>query len=163
MIVFEPLSFNSVHDVTTMVGELLLEIMRVIDRPAFDFHHDLTEDRLSQFIEDGIYDGVVAMDRDRAIGFATAYESHSLYGNGAYGTIPEFYVRPAYRSRGIGRKLLSELLARAKGRGWTMLEVTTPPLPHFDRTLAFYQDSGFAITGGRKLKIDLSTESSNAD
>jgi len=44
--------------------------------------------------------------------------------------------------------------ARAFGasKGWTRLEVTTPPLPAFERTLAFYEREGFAITGGRKLK-----------
>ncbi|MCG8080274.1 MAG: GNAT family N-acetyltransferase, partial [Candidatus Thiodiazotropha taylori] len=27
--------------------------------------------------------------------------------------------------------------------------------PQFDKTLAFYEREGFAITGGRKLKMDL--------
>lgn len=31
----------------------------------------------------------------------------------------------------------------------------TPPLPHFDKTLAFYEREGFAVTGGRKLKATL--------
>ena len=35
------------------------------------------------------------------------------------------------------------------------LEVTTPPLPQFDKTLAFYEREAFAITGGRKLKVVL--------
>jgi len=39
--------------------------------------------------------------------------------------------------------------------GWKRLEVTTPPLPQFDNTLAFYEREGFAITGGRKLKLAL--------
>lgn len=30
---------------------------------------------------------------------------------------------------------------QAGERGWPMLEVTTPPLPGFDRTLAFYERS----------------------
>ena len=151
----EQLSSESVQAVTTMVGELLHEIMRSIDRPAFNFDHDLTAFHLSQFIKDGVYDGFVAVDDGDDVGFATVYESHSLYGNGAYGTIPELYVRPAYRSRGIGNQLVSALVGRANERGSTMLEVTTPPLPQFDRTLAFYERSGFAITGGRKLKIEL--------
>jgi hypothetical protein len=37
-------------------------------------------------------------------------------------------------------------------RGWKRLEVTTPPLPQFDATLAFYEREGFEISGGRKLK-----------
>jgi hypothetical protein len=40
-----------------------------------------------------------------------------------------------------------------KARGWKRLEVTTPPLPQFEKTLAFYEREGFAITGGRKLKV----------
>jgi hypothetical protein len=42
-----------------------------------------------------------------------------------------------------------------QSRGWRRLEVTTPPLPQFDRTLAFYQRQGFSISGGRKLKLEL--------
>ncbi|MEM8671815.1 MAG: GNAT family N-acetyltransferase [Planctomycetota bacterium] len=129
--------------------------MRVIDSPAFEFDHDTTASRLSAFIDDGIYDGFVAFDDSVAVGFATVYQSHSLYGNGAYGTIPELYVRPLHRSRGIGNQLLSALVDDAAARGWTMLEVTTPPLPGFDRTLSFYERFGFEITGGRKLKRKL--------
>lgn len=29
----------------------------------------------------------------------------------------------------------------------------TSTLPQFNKTLAFYQREGFAVTGGRKLKI----------
>ncbi len=37
-------------------------------------------------------------------------------------------------------------------RGGNRLEATTPPLPQFDKTLAFYVREGFFVTGGRKLK-----------
>jgi GNAT superfamily N-acetyltransferase len=80
-------------------------------------------------------------------------ESHALYAEGAFGTIPELYVRPEYRSQGLGRSLLSQAMAFGSSRGWKRLEVATPPLPEFDRTLAFYEREGFAVTGGRKLKL----------
>ena len=35
------------------------------------------------------------------------------------------------------------------------LEVTTPPLPEFERTLSFYETNNFEISGGRKLKTDI--------
>ena len=155
MTAIQRLSIDSVTCVTIMVGELLQEIMQVIDSPAFDFDHDSTAHRLSTFISDDIYDGFVAFDGADAVGFATVYQSHSLYGNGAFGTIPELYVRPQHRSRGIGHQLLTALVDAGRDRGWTMLEVTTPPLPGFDRTLAFYERFGFSITGGRKLKCSL--------
>ncbi|MEM1068268.1 MAG: GNAT family N-acetyltransferase [Planctomycetota bacterium] len=155
MISIQRLALESAESVTIMVGELLDEIMRRIDSPAFDFDHVQTRTRLSEFLSEQIYHGFVAFDGSDAVGFVTAYQSHSLYGNGPFGTIPEFYVRPSHRSQGVGRQLLSELVKSAKQRGWTMLEVTTPPLPQFDRTLAFYEQLGFTITGGRKLKLPL--------
>jgi GNAT superfamily N-acetyltransferase len=90
------------------------------------------------------------------LGFLALYESFALYTEGAYGTIPEFYIRPAHRSKGIGAALMGEARRLGQSRGWRRLEVTTPPLPQFDRTMAFYQREGFSISGGRKLKLELS-------
>ncbi len=53
------------------------------------------------------------------------------------------------------RELLAKAKRIARSKGWTRLEVTTPPLPQFDRTLAFYERQGFSISGGRKMKIEL--------
>ncbi|OGW49676.1 MAG: GNAT family N-acetyltransferase, partial [Nitrospirae bacterium RBG_19FT_COMBO_58_9] len=89
------------------------------------------------------------------LGFLALYESYALYAEGSFGTIPELFVRPAYRSSGVGATLISEAQGVGQARGWSRIEVTTPPLPQFDRTLAFYQQQGFSISGGRKLKIDL--------
>jgi GNAT superfamily N-acetyltransferase len=80
---------------------------------------------------------------------------HYMYAEGAFGTIPELYVRPAYRANRLGLDLVFQAKSFGASRGWTRLEVTTPPLPQFDRTLAFYEREGFSITGGRKLKVTL--------
>ena len=72
-----------------------------------------------------------------------------------FGIIQEFYVDPAWRSRGVGGAMLERARAYAKGRGWRRLELCTPPLPAFDRTLAFYGRHGFEVTGGRKMKCVL--------
>lgn len=89
------------------------------------------------------------------LGFVALYESHALYAEGPFGTIPELYVRPEYRSENVGFSLVSQAKSFGTSRGWKRLEVTTPPLPQFDKTLAFYEREGFAITGGRKLKVVL--------
>ena len=94
-------------------------------------------------------------DSLRGIGFVALIESQALYAEGVFGTIPEFYVRPEYRSINVGRQLMSQAKSFAESRGWKRLEVTTPPLPQFDKTLAFYQREGFTISGGRKLKTEL--------
>lgn len=147
---------DDAREVAVMVGELLSEIMNATGEQAFNFDLGDTTSRLKDFIARGKYFVFVARNGNRdPAGFVALYESHALYAEGAFGTIPELYVRPRCRGKGLGRRLVSEARSFAASRGWTRLEVTTPPLPRFDRTLAFYEREGFSISGGRKLKRDV--------
>lgn len=141
--------------VATLVGELLREIMAAINEQTFNFHQADTEARAAAWLRDGLYSVLVAHDGGEPIGFLAVYQSYALYTEGVYGTIPEFYVRPAHRSKGVGAALLAQARRLGQLRGWRRLEVTPPPLSQFDRTLAFYQREGFSISGGRKLKLEL--------
>jgi GNAT superfamily N-acetyltransferase len=142
-------------EIAEMVGQLLEEIMNSIGVKAFNFDWGQTRDRLRQFLLDQKYFVFVAEDAGKPAGFIALYESYALYAEGAFGTIPELYVRPEYRSKGVGKKLTDKAKEFAATKGWTRLEVTTPPLPQFEKTLEFYEKEGFSITGGRKLKVDL--------
>jgi GNAT superfamily N-acetyltransferase len=142
------------QEVAVMVGELLDEIMDAIGVAAFNFDHAETVSRLADWLTHQRYFVFLARPASgSAAGFIALYESYALYAEGAFGTIPELYVRPQYRARGLGRRLVSQAKSFGLARGWTRLEVTTPRLPNFDRTLAFYEREGFSITGGRKLKL----------
>ena len=151
----QPALPEDAHVIATMVGELLHEIMTAVSDKVFHFDHHETEARARAWLSDGSYLVWLARDGGTCVGFLAVYESYALYTEGVYGTIPEFYVRPSHRSRGIGTTLLAESKKVGQTRGWRRLEVTTPPLPQFDRTLVFYQRQGFTISGGRKLKVDL--------
>ena len=140
--------------IALMVGELLNEIMTATGTHSFNFNLEETTERLKGFIEQGRYFVLVARDTEAVeSGFVAMYESCALYSEGIFGMIPELYVRPAYRSRGIGHMLLEGARAYGIEQGWKRIEVTTPPLPHFERTLAFYEREGFAVSGGRKLRL----------
>ena len=89
------------------------------------------------------------------LGFVALCEGYALYAEGAFGTIPEFYVRPEYCSMGVGGMLINKAKAFGAERKWQRLEVTTPPLPQFDDALRFYEREHFTVTGGRKLKVTL--------
>ena len=146
-------TLTDVHAVAAMTGELLNEIMSTLGVQAFNFNLAETTARLSDFIDCEKYVVFVAEGADAGpVGFIALVESHALYAEGAFGIIPELFVRPAFRSQAVGMLLVEQAKAYGKSRGWTRLEVTTPPLPQFDKTLAFYERDGFAITGGRKLK-----------
>jgi GNAT superfamily N-acetyltransferase len=141
--------------IAPMVGELLHEIMAAVEEKAFNFHQQDTAARARAWLSDGSYLVLLASVREAAVGFLALYQSYALYAEGIYGTIPEFYVRPSHRSRGIGTALIAESKKVGLARGWRRLEVTTPPLPQFDRTRAFYEGRGFTVSGGRKLKAVL--------
>lgn len=146
------------HDLSIMVGELLAEIMDTINQKVFDYDESDTEQRARDLIENGKYWVFIAWSsiEQSPIGFISLYESYALYAEGAFGTIPELYVRSHWRSKKVGNMLLDKAITFAKRKGWHRLEVTTPPLPEFDRTLNFYEKNRFVISGGRKLKLDIS-------
>lgn len=139
-----------------MVGELLTEIMEAIGEQAFHFDLAETTSRLRDFLEREKYFVFMAISGSgHPAGFIALHESFALYAEGAFGTIPELYVRPGYRSNALGIRLVAEAKSFGASQGWKRLEVTTPPLPQFERTLAFYEREGFAVSGGRKLKVEL--------
>lgn len=147
---------NDAPEVAAMVGELLAEIMNAIDTRAFNFDLAETTARLEDFIKSEKYFVFIARDTSGApAGFIALYESYTLYAEGAFGTIAELYVRPKCRIKKLGAGLVSQARSLGESRNWKRLEVTTPPLPEFDRTLAFYEREGFSISGGRKLKVSL--------
>lgn len=147
---------SDAQEVAIMVGELLAEIMNAIGVQAFNFDLDETTSRLKDFIDREKYFVFVARSRSgSSAGFIALYESYALYAEGAFGTIPELYVRPEHRANGLGLHLVSQAKSFGASQNWTRSEVTTPPLPQFDRTLVFYEREGFAISGGRKLKVSL--------
>lgn len=147
-----------IHDaetIATMVGELLHDIMATVNDKVFGFDHADTVERARTWMKEGLYIVLLAKLDSQPVGFLALYESYALYTEGVYGTIPEFYVRSPHRSGGIGSALLAEAKQISHQRRWKRLEVTTPPLPQFERSLIFYQRNGFTISGGRKLKLTL--------
>jgi len=147
---------DDAQEIAVLVGDLLAEIMNAIGVQAFNFDKDETTARLKGFLDREKYFVFVARNvNGRLVGFIALCESYALYAEGAFGTIPELYVRPEHRSNNVGQCLVSQAKSFGESRGWKHLEVTTPPLPQFSKTLSFYEREGFAITGGRKLKLAL--------
>jgi len=141
--------------IASMVQALTEEITAAIGEKQFNIDLAETSARCRQFLEREVYlvYQAVRADTNTSIGFIALCESHALYAGGAFGVIQEIYVHPAHRSRGIGRKLIEAAIDQGRQRGWTRLEVCTPPLPEFAGSLTFYERHHFEITGGRKMKI----------
>ena len=103
----------------------------------FDVDVPLAIALCDNYISHGLYHVLAAFDDDEIVGFAAVCESCSLYAEGKFGIIQEFYVMPEYRSRGVGKALIQETVESAKAKGWKRLELCTPPIPEFERTVDF--------------------------
>lgn len=138
--------------VAQMVGALLREIMDVTGVRHFDVDVEEMTARCGEYLQNGIYAAFVLGLDDEPSGVLTLCESHALYAGGAFGIVQECYVKPEARSRGCGRLLLEAAEKHARRSGWTRLELTTPRLPEFARSITFYEGIGFEVTGGRKMR-----------
>lgn len=142
------------HEVVALVGELFNEVNIAIGMDAFNFDQGEASLKFKEFIDQEKYVVFIARGQDAsAIGLVSCYESYALSASGVFGTLAELYVRPAYRSQGVGHHLIEQVKALGQSCYWKLLQVTTPPLPQFDRSLAFYEREGFVVTGGRKLQV----------
>lgn len=141
--------------ISELADALLSEIMAAIGVNAFDSDPAAIRDQLCQSIPRNQHVVLLVEKSGAPVGFAALSPAFAMYTNGSYGIITELFVLPTQRSQSIGKCLVQECKSFAAEMGWNRLEVTTPPLPEFDRTLRFYEDRGFEITGGRKLQIPI--------
>ena len=102
---------------------------------------------------------LIAYVGKKPVGVVTIAETYALYAGGKIGIIQECYVSPEQRSQLVGDALLNGALLLAKANGWACMELCTPPLPEFKKTVDFYVRHDFVPVGGRKmrLQVNLST------
>ncbi len=151
--IIRPAAPEDADAVAPLLVHLLEEIMERTGVRHFQVDGAATLERCRDFLDRGLAAIYVAEDGAvGAAGFVALSECHALYAEGTFGIITELYVAPSRRDAGLGARLLETAREHGRAAGWRRLEVTTPPLPEFERTLRFYEREGFAVTGGRKLK-----------
>lgn len=124
-------TFQDVPHIIGLLDALLHEVMHSsAQAQAFSFDTDQALQTLQTFFAQENYFVYLARSSDGTpLGCITMEESRALYAGGVFGTLREFFVRPEFRSRNIGLLLLAAAKTFGQARGWTRLEVTTPPLP----------------------------------
>ena len=74
------------------------------------------------------------------------------------------FVRPAYRSTGLGRVLVNSIIDEARKLGYTHMRLDTLP-GRMDKAIALYQSIGFvdiepyyeSVPGAKFMELDLAT------
>lgn len=151
-ITIRPAGAEQASLIAALTKALLEEIMAATGTRHFSFDAVAAAGHFRDFLGHDGYAAYLARQGEQPVGFVTLSETRALYAGGVFGIVTELYVHPELRSQGIGEHLLEAARSHARQAGWVRLEVTTPPLPEFDRALNFYQAHGFEIAGGRKLK-----------
>lgn len=153
---------------TSHVARLVTELTDEISAACGDDRHfardaAAAEALCAQWVREGVYRPLLAMDEGRPVGVCTLAETFALYAGGKVGVIQEFYVVPTHRSQGVGRLLLQRAFALMREQGWACLELCTPPLPMYEKTISFYQRHGFKAVGGRKMRCMAATVGTTLD
>jgi len=100
------------------------------------------------------HDAYCLKENKESVAFFTLAESFSIFAHGKYGIINELWVNENYRSQGVGKTVIQEILNIGSERNWNRIDVSAPVDEKWDRTFNFYKKNGFSFTG-RKLKVCL--------
>lgn len=136
----------------SLVVDLTTEISEVTKAQHFDIDLNGTIQRCNELISDGHYFAIIGVYGNKPIAVVTMTETYALYAGGKIGVIQEFYVSPEFRASGVGSTLFEQVQHYGNKHNWSCIELCTPPLPEFERTLNFYQNNGLIPVGGRKMR-----------
>lgn len=139
---------------TKTVAALVLELMDELCSPKpSGYAAENLSDVATTLMDTGELAALIAEQNGEPVGVICLNGCASLYA-GRFGEITELYVKPAFRSSGVGEDLVGAACELAREKSWSRLEVGTPEQPVWARTLAFYVRNRFIETGTR-LKLPL--------
>jgi len=149
---FKEATIDDCEVIAAMVLELTHEISMLTKTQHFALKLNDTIEHCSALISEGHYAAIIALCDEQPIAIATLTETYALYVGGKIGVIQEFYVTPSFRASGTGTRLLEQVKSYGRKHCWASIELCTPPLPEFERSLNFYQKNGLMPVGGRKMR-----------
>ncbi|AOT11074.1 GNAT family N-acetyltransferase [Pseudoalteromonas luteoviolacea] len=141
--------------IAKMVVQLTSEICHKTNAKHFNIDVKSTSERCQDLLEGGHYLAIIGTLNHQPVAVATMTETYALYAGGKIGVIQEFYVSEELRSKQVGSLLIEQIKDFGRKREWACIELCTPPLPEFERTLSFYQRNGLLPVGGRKMRQTL--------
>lgn len=149
---FRVATINDSKIIGSLVVDLTTEICELTKTQHFDIDLNGTIQRCRELIQDGHYSAIIGFDKNNPVAVVTMTETYALYAGGKIGLIQEFYVSPEFRASGVGSMLIEQVQDYGHEHYWSCIELCTPPLPEFERTLKFYQKNGLIPVGGRKMR-----------
>ncbi|KIO52291.1 GNAT family N-acetyltransferase [Flavobacterium hibernum] len=87
---------------------------------------------------------LMAENENEGLGFISFHTQNLLHHCGLVGEIQEFFIYQNYRSQGVGRQLISEVLDYANQNNLKSIEVTTNK--RRVENVAIYENLGFTLS-----------------
>ncbi|QSW87162.1 GNAT family N-acetyltransferase [Flavobacterium endoglycinae] len=87
---------------------------------------------------------LIAEDENESLGFITFHIQNLLHHCGLVGEIQEFFIDKNHRGKGVGRKLVDEILKYAQENNLKSIEVTTNKKRI--ENVAIYENLGFTLS-----------------
>jgi GNAT superfamily N-acetyltransferase len=146
---------NNAEIIGSLVVKLTQEICERTHAQHFKIDLAGTVQRCEALLSAGHYAAIIGWSDNIPVAVSTITETYALYAGGKIGVIQEFYVIPEFRSSGVGAMLIEQVRHYGQKHDWSCIELCTPPLPEFERTISFYQHNGLIPVGGRKMRQHL--------
>lgn len=128
----------------TAAAQLLVDFNREYDEPAPA--PGWLAARLTLLVADGT--AAVRVAGDPPVGVVVVRFRPGLWDDGLEAYLAELYVQPGQRGRGVGRRLLDDVITHARERGATYMDLTTTTADEAARRL--YERRGFDCHEGRR-------------
>lgn len=120
--------------------KIIYNFINELEKDIFDekIQHVIFSENLKN--ENIIY--LLAFENDEPAGFISCHAQWLLHHASLIGEIQEMIVAEKFRSQGVGKLLIAELIALAKSKGINQLEVTSSKKR--ESAHRFYMREGFA-------------------
>jgi len=144
-----PARVDEVDDVVAAITALLREL-----RGDDSYEPAGMREAVTAFVTGQVPGGVLVARDPAGVRGVLAYSIPvAIRVAGAYCLIQELWVDPQLRSRGVAGELLAGLAEVCRREKLTRVEVClpSPRFAAFDRTVAFYERSGFRMAGPRAM------------
>lgn len=122
--------------------DAVYDFICTLEQEAFD------KERFAQIFESNLLHNdilyLLAVSDEKPAGFISLHTQQLLHHCDMVGEIQEFFIKPEYRGKGIGRLLIGEIKAYAMANQIRYIEVTTNK--RRTENVAVYEALGFKLT-----------------
>ncbi len=147
-----PANLGDAEIVTNLARSLFIELGYGTSIPDEKAMFDKCQYLLEQ--DDKYHAFIARGETGHPVGLITLHENDALFCASAFAEVMEFFIAPDYRSKGLGKRMLDEVIEFSKEMKWNHLALNAPQEDLSPATIRFYEREGFSHKGpymGRKI------------